>query len=85
MNAFKLLDVDTLHPKSIRIGINNSNATAYIYTYGQAEQHYGLHLEYPYNTESNISELEDMYEDLGYNALLEILKVHFQWCSHKTG
>ena len=79
IEAIKLLDVETLHHKSIRIGTKDSEATAYLYSYGQTEQHYGLHLEYPYNKESNISEIEDMYEDLCYVKLLEMLKVHFHW------
>lgn len=83
--AITLLNVDKLHHKAIRIGSPDTTATAYLYTYGQADQHYGLHLEYPYNEESNISELEEMYEDLCYASLLEMLKVHFQWCPHKTG
>lgn len=74
-----LLDKEQLHHKSIRICTKGSDATAYLYCYGQAEERYGLHLEYPYNKESNISELEDMYEDLRYENLLEMLKVHFQW------
>lgn len=81
MNAITLLDVETLHHKSIRIGTKSSKETAYLYSYGQADLRYGLHLEYPYSEESNISELEDMYEDLCYDKLLEMLKVHFQWCT----
>lgn len=74
-----ILDSDCLHPKAVRIGEQGSSATAYLYTYGQMDHRYGLHLEYPYLEESNISELEEMYEDLVYDNLLEMLKVHFQW------
>lgn len=73
-----LLDVEQLHPKAVRIGSTASPATAYIYTYGQAEHRYGLHLEYPHNDEGNISEQEDMYEDVGFEKLLEMLRVHLQ-------
>lgn len=76
-----LMDVDALHPKSIRLGAPDTHATAYIYTYGQAENRYGLHLEYPYNEEANISELEEMYDDVDFDNLLEMLKVHLQWQS----
>ena len=78
-DAFILCDAEQLHPKSIRLGTHEGPATAYLYTYGQTEGHYGLHLEYPYNQELNTSEQEDMYEDLTYDAVLKILTVHFDW------
>lgn len=77
VQTFKLLDAERLHHKAIRIGIQDTAATAYLYTYGQSTEHYGLHLEYPFHAESNISELEEIYEDLSYDTLLEKLKVHF--------
>ncbi len=76
-DGITLIDPENLHHKAVRIGNNRNAATAYLYTYGQAEGKYGLHLEYPHHEESNISELEDMYEELNYESLLEILKVHF--------
>jgi hypothetical protein len=78
-DAFILCDAEQLHPKSIRLGTHESPATAYLYTYGQSPDQYGLHLEYPYNKELNSSEQEEMYEDLSYDAVLEILTVHFDW------
>lgn len=78
-HSFYLIDSETLHPKSVRIGSNSSEGSAYIYTYAQTDEHYGLHLEYPHHTQLNLSDQEDMYEDLDYKALLEMLKVHFHW------
>lgn len=78
-DAFTLPDAENLHHKSIRLGSTRVLATAYIYTYAQDAEHYGLHLEYFYNPELNSSEQEDMYEDLSYEALLEILMTHFDW------
>jgi hypothetical protein len=83
IEGITFLDIEQLHYKSIRIGSKDSQETAYIYSYGQHDQHYGLHLEYPFNREANVSELEDMYEDLSYDGLLEMLKVHFQWLTEK--
>ena len=76
-DAFTLPDAESLHHKSIRLGSTRVLATAYLYTYGQNTERYGLHLEYPYNQELNSSEQEEMYEDLNYEAVLEILTVHF--------
>jgi hypothetical protein len=78
-DAFTLPDAESLHHKSIRLGSTRVLATAYLYTYGQNPDRYGLHLEYPYNPELNTSEQEDMYEDLTYDAVLEILMTHFNW------
>ena len=75
----RILESGCLHPKAIRIGEQGGPATAYLYTYAHEEGHYGLHLEYPYLPESNISELEDMYEELEYDSVVAMLQVHFQW------
>jgi len=78
-HAFYLIDTETLHHKSVRIGSSHSEGSAYIYTYAQAEERYGVHLEYPFHTELNLSDQEEMYDDLDYKSLLEMLKVHFHW------
>ncbi len=77
-DAFELVDTDQLNHQSIRLGTRHTPATVYIYTYGQRKDRYGLHLEYPRFEESNVSELEEIYEDLNYDKLLEILKLHLQ-------
>lgn len=81
-DSFTLLSVSNLDDQSIRLGCRHSPATAYVYTYGQRSERYGLDLEYPVNAENNISELEVNYEDLRYDWLLEILKQHLQWYEH---
>jgi hypothetical protein len=78
-HEYYLIDCETLHPMSVRIGSNSSEGSAYIYTYAQEKERYGVHLEYPYRKELNLSEQEEMYDDLDYKALLEMLKVHFHW------
>ena len=75
----RILESGCLHPKAVRIGEQHSPATAYLYTYAHDEGRYGLHLEYPYLPERNLTELEDMYEDLEYDSVVAMLQVHFQW------
>lgn len=77
-HPFQLLDIETLNEQSIRLGSLHSPATAYLYTYGQQKERYGLQLEYPMHAESNVSELEETYEDLSYQRLLETIKLHLQ-------
>lgn len=78
-DGFTLLSADKLDNHSIRLGATHSSATAYLYTYGQRAERYGLDLEYPVNTENNITTQEMSYEDLRYDWLLEILKQHLEW------
>jgi hypothetical protein len=78
-DGFILLSADKLDAYAIRLGAAHTEATAYLYTYGQRADRYGLDLEYPVNAERNISESEQGYEDLRYDWLLEILKQHLQW------
>lgn len=78
-DGFTLLSANKLDDLSIRLGSAFTKATAYVYTYGQRAERYGLDLEYPVNAERNSSEQEQSYEDLRYEWLLEILKQHLQW------
>lgn len=51
--------------------------SAYLYTYGQDEGRCGVHLEYPQHAGSDISSSLDVYENVGINALVDMLSVHF--------
>ncbi|TCK05698.1 hypothetical protein [Marinobacterium mangrovicola] len=48
---------------------------AYLYTLGQAEERYGLHLEYPPSSAS--AALFDALEGQSLNAVVDSLAVHF--------
>ncbi|MAD43474.1 MAG: hypothetical protein CMI02_08450 [Oceanospirillaceae bacterium] len=48
---------------------------AYLYTLGQDEEHYGVHLEYPLLSEAN--PVYDAFENVSLPSLAEILAVHF--------
>lgn len=51
--------------------------SAYLYTYGQDEGKCGVHLEFPQHDGSDISSSLDVYENVGINALVDMLQVHF--------
>lgn len=51
--------------------------SAYLYTYGQNEGRYGMHLEFPFHDEVDISSSMDIYEDISFNNVVDLLKVHF--------
>ncbi|MBI1423270.1 MAG: hypothetical protein GC149_07380 [Gammaproteobacteria bacterium] len=50
--------------------------SAYLYTYGQQAERYGVHLEYPALPESAMSKNIEMQEDLNFDQLLAVLQVH---------
>jgi|AZIK01.1.fsa_nt_gi hypothetical protein len=58
---------------------------AYLYTYGEGRERYGVHLEYPKDAE-NYS--YDVFESLSIKRVAEMLAVHFDVCLtgyfHKT-
>ena len=51
--------------------------SAYLYTYGQSQGRYGMHLEFPFNDEVDISNSMDIYEDISFEMVVDLLKVHF--------
>ena len=51
---------------------------AYIYTYGHEDERYGIHIEYPVENDIEYSDTMDIYENMSYVRLLELLKVHLE-------
>lgn len=49
---------------------------AYIYTYGQSENHFGLQLEYPQIKEEPVKQSET-YEELTLQNTITIISTHF--------
>lgn len=49
---------------------------AYLYTYGQEAERYGVHLEYPQLLETAASKTIEMQEDLDFEQLVAVLQVH---------
>ncbi|WP_018415166.1 hypothetical protein WKI13_14085 [Teredinibacter turnerae] len=53
---------------------DNAGMCAYIYTVGQRDNRYGVQLEFP--PENGPVLAMETYENIGYNALKDILMVH---------
>ncbi len=51
---------------------------AYVFTYGQEEERYGLHLEYPTLPEQPVPLLPEIYENLDIERVIEALAIHFE-------
>lgn len=56
---------------------------AYVYIYGQLKDIYGIHLEYPFNTENEYSNSSPFYEDLTLKQVIKILTSHFDVPSYE--
>jgi len=64
---------------SIRlIKADQNDVRAFIYTYGQLNDLYGIHLEYPRFHENEFSEPGQLYEDLTLQQIINTLATHFE-------
>lgn len=57
---------------------NQVEIKAYVYTYGQIKDHYGIHLEYPWSVESEYNDTIMVYEDLNLEQIINTLAIHFE-------
>lgn len=75
--GFCISDEPRLDPMAIRIyNPDEVEMSAYLYTYGQDEERYGVHLEYPDHTQTASGKTIEMQEGLDFEQLLAVLQVH---------
>jgi len=64
--------------RSIRLmGLETSDIELYIYCFGQSEDHYGVHIEYPNLNDTNFSDTLEIHEDLSFDQLSNLIAVNF--------
>jgi len=76
-NSFSISANPVLNDKAVRIyktGV--PDMSAYLYTYGQPEDRYGVHLEYPEFSGMDTGMNFEMKEDIDFDHLVEVLQVH---------
>lgn len=56
---------------------------AYIYTYGQADNFYGIHLEYPWFIENEFNDSILVYENLSMQQVTNSMATHFEVASYE--
>ena len=83
LNQEKILDKllvienDNLDFRATRISDKSLEGLhAYIYTYGQSENHFGMQLEYPQIKEQPIQQPET-YEELTIQKTMDLIRTHF--------
>lgn len=77
-DSFTVLDTHPSDNRAILLAKPNEYAIrAYLFTYGQDPDRYGVHLEMPDHTETNLSNIIEIYENLTLARLTEMLTIHF--------
>ena len=75
-DAFTLIPASE-DEKAVRlIKTGDHDLSVYIYTYGQIEEHYGVHLEYPDIQETSLSSTLDIYDNVSYETLCGLVESH---------
>ena len=71
-NGFMLLDEDKLNNKAVRIisAKNPNELSAYLYSYAQREERYGLDLEFPFLIETQTDDQSIRLDDLTAEEVL---------------
>lgn len=77
-DMFALSPYQGLGSRAIRLAsADDPRITAYLFSYGQAEGRYGLHLEYPQASGPDLGSSLDVFENQAIDALVGMLQVHF--------
>jgi hypothetical protein len=75
--GFAISTKPQLDAMSVRIfKPGEADLSAYLYTHGQDEERYGVHLEYPVIAEISLSKSIEMQEGLDFEQLVDVLQVH---------
>lgn len=77
-NSFAVAENLKLDPRSVRLHKTGEPLICtYIYTYGESAEKYGIHLEFPFHDEADISSSMDIYEGVSFDRLVDLLRTHF--------
>ena len=79
-NGFFIIEPEKLDNRAVRIasGCSPEQLSAYIYTYAQREQHFGLDLEFPYLIETRADDQTIRLNDLSTDQALEKIIEHLE-------
>lgn len=79
-DTFLLLDEERLNDKAIRIATDATRheLSAYVYSYAQSKERYGLDLEFPYLIETHADDQSIRLNDLTAEEVLERVIEHLE-------
>lgn len=85
LEHFRVQDEDNRDFFSIAlINPKQPEIRAYVYTYGQRREQYGLHLEFPLFAENDLSDSFQVYDGLSINQVIDTLATHFDVASYEV-
>ncbi len=74
---FRVADNRQLDTRAVRIYKKDDElVSAYVYSYGQGEGRYGIHLEYPFHDDADILSNDDIREGMDLDDIVQLLRVH---------
>lgn len=63
--------------RSVRLANHDEpNVELYIYCYGQQQDHYGIHIEYPHSNSPHYSDLVEIHENISFEQLVTIISTN---------
>ena len=74
-----MLVIDPTPEDSSSIGLakpDEPEIWAYVYTYGQTDEHYGIHLQFPKLPDNEVDGVIDAQENVSFEQLIELLAMH---------
>lgn len=77
--CYEIIDNPSDDKQAIRLA--NSPVTSvqlYIFTYGQEEDSYGVHIEYPNLQETNYSDTLEIHENISFDHLVNIITTNLE-------
>ena len=77
--ALQVKDNDEVDPRAIRLcNPPQTPVNVYIYTYGQDTDRYGAHIEYPELSDTEISNTVDIYDNISYEKLADLIQTYLE-------
>lgn len=55
-----------------------SDIQLYVYTYGQEDERYGVHIEYPNLEETNYSDTVEIHDNVSFDALVDLMVTNLE-------
>ena len=77
--CYEIIDNPSDDKRAIRLANPTTrNIQLYIFTYGQKENSYGVHIEYPNLEETNYNDTLEIHENISFNRLVSIITTNLE-------
>jgi hypothetical protein len=84
-DSFEIIVNEDDDAKAVRLKNPKVRETQiYIYTYGQEEGRYGVHIEFPNLQETNYSDTIEIFENVSFDSLVNMLVTNLEICMADT-